>query len=155
MTLSHVTVALSFIPGSTHPRHGSSPAYAGLLHTNEYLREHEILTVELLSPRPRWNRRWCYHRPASIKLCDNHHYVGNTRTVPSGINSAATVASIKVLFRGIKASFRSFSCSGSRHFALSGAAFQLHAGQFARFPAWRYCKSRVYAWLHSGFSSNF
>ena len=51
MTLSHVTVALSFIPGSTHPRHGSSPAYAGLLHTNEYLREHEKDRNEAFMPR--------------------------------------------------------------------------------------------------------
>ena len=50
MTLSLATVALSFIPGSTHPCHGSSLAYAGLLRTNEHLREHEILTSALLSP---------------------------------------------------------------------------------------------------------
>ena len=37
-------------------------------------------------------------------LCDNHHSVGNIITVPSGINPRATVASIKALFRGVKAS---------------------------------------------------
>ena len=37
-------------------------------------------------------------------LCENHHRVGNTLTVQSDINPRATVTSIKVLFRGIKAS---------------------------------------------------
>ena len=37
-------------------------------------------------------------------LCESHHSVGNIITVPSGINPRATVASIKVLFRGINAS---------------------------------------------------
>ena len=36
-------------------------------------------------------------------LCENHHRFGNTITVQSDINPRATVASIKVLFRGIKA----------------------------------------------------
>ena len=45
-----------------------------------------------------------YHRSASKPLCDNRHSAGNVITVPSGINPRATVASIKVLFRGIKAS---------------------------------------------------
>lgn len=50
MTLSHVTVAAVFSPDSTNTRYGSSPAYAGLPHTNEYLREHEMLTFDLFSP---------------------------------------------------------------------------------------------------------
>ena len=149
------TVALSFIPGFTHPCHRSSLIYAGLPHMNEHLCDHEILTSDLLSPRPGWNRRWCYHRSVPKKPCDNHHSVGNIITVQSGISSRATVASIKVLFRGIKASIRSFSCSGSRHFAPLNAVFQLRTGQSADFPAWRYCKSCIYAWLHSGISSNF
>lgn len=37
-------------------------------------------------------------------LCESHHSVVNTLTVQSGISSRATVASIKVLFRGVKAS---------------------------------------------------
>ena len=37
-------------------------------------------------------------------LCKSHHSVGNIITVPSGINPRATVASIKVLFRSVKAS---------------------------------------------------
>ena len=93
-----------FIPDSTHPRHRSFLVYVGLPHTNEHLREHEIHTPNLLSPRPGWNRRWCYHRSIPKPLCDNRHNVGNVATVPSGINPRATVASIKVLFRGIKAS---------------------------------------------------
>ena len=47
-------------------------------------------------------------------LCESHHSVGNIITVPSGINPRATVASIKVLFRGIKASIHT-------RFALSHA----------------------------------
>ena len=47
-------------------------------------------------------------------LCKSHHSVGNIITVPSGINPRATVASIKVLFRGIKACIQP-------HFALSHA----------------------------------
>ena len=58
----------------------------------------------LLSPKPGWNRRWCYHRQALKMLCESHHSVDNTLTVPSGINPRATVASIKVLFRSVKAS---------------------------------------------------
>ena len=109
MTLSLATVALSFIPGSTHSRYGSSLAFAGLPHTNAHLSDQVfiiiLLTSALLSPRPGWNRRWCYHRSAPKPLCDNRHSVVNTLMVPSGINPRATVASIKVLFRGIKALF--------------------------------------------------
>ena len=116
--LIHATVARLFIPGSTHPRYGSSLAYAGLHHTNEHLCDHVVITIlltsALLSPRPGWNRRWCYHRQALKPLCDNRHSVGNIITVPSGINPRATVASIKVLFRGINASTHT-------HFALSHA----------------------------------
>ena len=64
----------------------------------------EILTSALLSPRPGWNRKWCYHRSVPKPLCESHHGVVNTLTVQSDINPRATVASIKVLFRGIKAS---------------------------------------------------
>lgn len=101
--LIHATVAHVFILGSTHPRHRNSLVYAGLLYMNEYLCDHEILTAALLSPRPGWNHRWCYHRQALKPLCDNRHSAGNVITVPSGINPRATVASIKGHFRGIKA----------------------------------------------------
>ena len=47
------------------------------------------------------------HWAAPKPLCDNRHSAGNVITVPSGINPRATVASIKVLFRGIKASIHS------------------------------------------------
>ena len=108
MTLSLATVTPAFIPGSTNSCYGSSLVYAGLPHTNEHLCYHMVITIlltsDLLSPRPGWNRRWCYHRQAPITLCDNRHSVGNVITVPSGINPRATVASIKVLFRGVKAS---------------------------------------------------
>ena len=111
-------VALAFIPGSTHLRYSSSLAFAGLPHTNEHLCDHVVITIlltsALLSPRPGWNRRWCYHRQALKPLCESHHSVGNIITVPSGINPRATVASIKVLFRGIKACIQP-------HFALSHA----------------------------------
>ena len=99
-------------------RYGSFPAYAGFPHTNEHLCDHVFITIlltsALLSPRPGWNRRWCYHRQALKPLCDSHHSVGNTITVQSDINPRATVASIKVLFRGIKASIHT-------RFALSHA----------------------------------
>ena len=54
------------------------------------------------------------HHQAPKPLCESHHSVGNIITVPSGINPRATVASIKVLFRGIKACIQP-------HFALSHA----------------------------------
>ena len=126
MTLSFATVAPSLaliaptlatvshvlIPDSTHPRYGNSPAYAVLPHTNEHLRKHEILTSALSSPRPGWNRRWCYHRSVPKPLCESHLSVGNTITVQSGINPRATIASIKMLFRGINVSIQP-------HFALA------------------------------------
>ena len=46
-------------------------------------------------------------------LCESHRSVGNIITVPSGINPRATVASIKVLFRGIKASI--YTCFALSH----------------------------------------
>ena len=48
------------------------------------------------------------------KLCESHHSIVSTLTVQSDINPRTTVASIKVLFRGIKASIQP-------HFALSHA----------------------------------
>ena len=110
IVLSPATVAHVFIPGSTHPRHRSFLVYAGLPQTNE----HKIISTNLLSPRPGWNRRWCYHGPAPITLCESHHSIVSTLTVPSGINPRATVASIKVLFQGVKASIQP-------HFARSHA----------------------------------
>jgi len=56
-------------------------------------------------------------------------------TVQSGISSRATVASIKVLFGGVKASFQPFSCLNPQLFAPLEAVFQLRTGQFASFPA--------------------
>lgn len=48
-------------------------------------------------------------------LCESHRSVGNIITVPSGINPRATVTSIKVLFRGVKASFHTrFALSHAR-----------------------------------------
>lgn len=118
MTLSLATVSHVLIPGSTHSRYGSSLAYAGLPHTNEHLCDHVFITIlltsDLLSSRPGWNRRWGYHCSAQITLCESHHSIGNIITVPSGINPRATVASIKVLSRGVKA-------SNWPHFALSHA----------------------------------
>ena len=148
------------IPGSTHSRYGSSLAYAGLPHTNELLCDHVVITIlltsALLSPRPGWNRRWCYHRQALKPLCESHHSIVSTLTVPSGINPRATVASIKVFFRVIEASIQP-------HFDLFHARVSgiLHydecyiapmQGNFM--PTWRYCKSCIYTRLRSGFSSN-
>ena len=108
ISLIHAMVAPAFISDSTHLRYGSAPAYAGLPHTNEYLCDHVVITITLtaalLSPRPGWNRRWCYHRQVPKPLFESHCSVGNTITVQSDINPRATVASIKVLFRGVKVS---------------------------------------------------
>lgn len=48
--------------------------------------------------------RMLYELQALKPLCESNHSVGNIITVPSGINPRTTVASIQVLFRGIKAS---------------------------------------------------
>ena len=59
--------------------------------------------------------------PGSPKpLCESHHSIVSTLTVPSGINPRATVASIKVLFRGIKASIHTrFVFSHARALGIS------------------------------------
>ena len=159
--LIYATVAAAFIPGSTHSCYGSSLVYAGLPHTNEYLRNHVfiiiLLTSALSSTRPGWNRRWGYHYAAQITLCESHHSVGNIITVPSGINPRATVASIKVFFRVIKASIQPHS--DSFHARVSGILHYHECyiapmqGNFM--PTWRYCKRCIYAWLYSGILSNF
>ena len=122
--LIHATVAPAFIPCSTHSCYGSSLAFAGLPHTNEYHCDHVVITItltpDLLSSRPGWNRRWGYHCSDQITLCESPHSVGNIITVPSGINSRATVASIKVFFRGIKASIHTrFVLAHARTFSIS------------------------------------
>ena len=163
MTLSHVTVALSFIPGSAHPCHGSSLAYAGLPHTNEHLCDHVFiiisLTSALLSPRPGWNRRWCYHRQVSKPLCESHRNLstslhGAIRHKPTSYRCIH-----KCAFSGHKRLNSTSSCPLSRpwprHFALLNAVFRLHLGHSANFLAWRYCKSCIYARFHSGISSSF
>ena len=48
-------------------------------------------------------------------LCESHRSVGNIITMPSGINPRATVASIQVLFRGIKASIHTRSALSHAH----------------------------------------
>ena len=163
MTLSLATVAPAFIPGSTHPCHGSSPSYAGLPHTNEHLYDHVFiiitLTSALLSSRPGWNRRWCYHRQVPKPLCESHRNLG---TSPHGAirHKLTSYRRIhKSAFSGRKilelTSFCPLSRPWSRHFVLLNAVFRLHSGHSANFPAWRYCKSCIYAWFHSGISSNF
>lgn len=156
MTLSLATVAPAFIPGFTHPCNGSSLAFAGLPHTNEHLCDHVVITIllisALLSPRPGWNRRWCYHRQVPKLLCDNHHSaIRHKPTSYSRIHKSA--------FSGHKSlnsiSFFPLSRPWSRHFALLNAVFRLHARQFAGFPAPRHRKSRIYARLRFGFISNF
>ena len=163
MTLSHATVTLSFIPGSTRPCHGSSLAYAGLPHTDEHLCDHVVITITLtstlLSPRPGWNRRWCYHRQVPITLCDNHSIISTSSHSaiwhkPTNYGRIHTSA-----FSGHKSlnshSFCPLSRPCFRHFALLDAVFQPHVGQFANFLAWRYCKSCIYTRFHSGISSIF
>ena len=61
-----------------------------------------------------------YHRQAPKPLCERHRSVGNTITVQSDINPRATVASIKVLFRGIKALIHTrFALSHAHAFGIS------------------------------------
>ena len=157
--LIHATVAPAFIPGSTHPCHGSSLVYAGLPYTNEHLREHENLTPNLLSPRPGWNRRWCYHRSTPITLCDNHSIISRSSYSAIWHKPTSYGRIHKRAFSGHKClhstSFCPLSRPGFRHFALLNAVFQLHIEHFANFSAWRYCKSRIYARFCSGISSNF
>ena len=159
----HATVALFFIPGSTHPCHGSFLAFAGLPHTNEHLCDHVVITItltsDLLSPRPGWNRRWCYHRQAPKPLCESHRNLG---TSPHGAirHKLTSYSRIhKSAFWGRKSlestSFCPLTHPCSQHFALSGVLYRPSVGQFADFLAWCYCKSYICAWLHSGFSSNF
>lgn len=137
MTLSHATVTLSFIPGSTRPCHGSSLAYAGLPHTDEHLCDHVVITITLtstlLSPRPGWNRRWCYHRQVPITLCDNHSIISTSSHSaiwhkPTNYGRIHTSA-----FSGHKSlnshSFCPLSRPCFRHFALLDAVFQPHVGK--------------------------
>lgn len=97
------------------------------------------------------------HHQAPKPLCESHHSVGNIITVPSGINPRATVASIKVFFRVIKASIQPHS--DSFHARVSGILHYHECyiapmqGNFM--PTWRYCKRCIYAWLYSGILSNF
>ena len=141
--LIYATVTPAFIPGSTHPCHGSSPAYAGLLHTNGHLCDHVFITITLtsalLSPRPGWNRRWCYHRQAPKPLCESYHNLGTSphgaiRHKPTSYGRIHTSA-----FSGHKhlnsTSFCPLLRLGSRHFALLNAVSQPHVGHFANFSA--------------------
>lgn len=92
-------------------------------------------------------------------LCESHRNLGTSphgaiRHKPTSYGRIHTRA-----FSGHKSlnstSFCPLSRPGSRHFALLNAVFQLHIEHFAGFPAQRYCKSCIYARLHSGISSNF
>ena len=51
-------------------------------HTNEHLCDHVFITIlltsALLSPRPGWNLRWCYHRQVPKPLCENHRNLGTS-----------------------------------------------------------------------------
>ena len=149
-----VTLPLCLVPSQCtllRPCYGSSLAFAGLPHTNEHLCDHVFITIlltsVLLSPRPGWNRRWCYHCSVPKPSCDNRHSIVSTLTVQSDINPRTTVASIKVFFRGIKASIHTrFALTPpfSRHFALSDVLYRHRIQQFANFLAWRYCKNCIY-----------
>lgn len=118
MTLSHVTVAPSFMPD--YPTRMSiftamwlSPS---LSHPTCYLQDRDEIADDVIITKPR-NR---YVKVTVISL--------HPLTVQSDINPRATVASIKVLFRGIKASIQP-------HFALSDTLYRLCIQQFTGFPA--------------------
>lgn len=141
MTLSLATVAPAFISDSTHPRYGSSLALAGLHHRNEHLCDHMfitiLLTAALLSSRPGWNRRWCYHRQVPKPLCESHRNLG---TSPHGAirHKPASYGCIhKRALSGHKSlnstSFCPLSRPWSRHFALSRVPYRPYAGQSASF----------------------
>lgn len=144
-----------FIPGSTHPRHRSFLVYAGLPQTNE----HKIISTNLLSPRPGWNRRWCYHGSSPDNAMWKspqyrqypHSAIWHKTTSYGRIHKSA--------FSGRKSlnltSFCPLSRSISRHFALLEAVFQLYTGQFTNFLTPRHRKRCIYAWLHSGIFFNF
>lgn len=150
IVLSPATVAHVFIPGSTHPHHRSFLVYAGLPQTNE----HKIISTNLLSPRPGWNRRWCYHGPAPITLCKSHRNLGTSPHSAIRHKPTSYGRIHKSAFSGRKSlnstSFCPLSRSISRHFALLEAGFQLYAGQFTNFLTPRHRKRCIYAWLHSG-----
>ena len=156
MTLSHVTVTPAFIPDSTHPRYGSSSAYAGLPHTNEHLCDHVVITIlltsALLSPRPGWNRRWCYHRSIPKPLCESHRNLG---TSPHSAIRHKPTSYRRIHKRALSGCKSLNSRSNSWHFALLEAVFQLHTGQFTSFLAPRHRKRCIYARFHSGNFSNF
>ena len=113
------TVTPAFSPGSTHPCYGSAPAYAGLHHRNEHLCDHVFIIILLTSALYLQDRDEIaddvIHHQAPKPLCESHHSVGNIITVPSGINPRATVASIQVLFRIIKASIHTRSALSHAH----------------------------------------
>ena len=133
MTLSLATVTPAFIPSSTHSCYGSSLVYAGLPHTNEHLCYHLsitiLLTSALLSPRPEWNRRWCYHRQALKMLCESHRNLG---TSPHGAIRHKLTSYRRIhknAFSGHKSlishSFCPCSRPHSQHFALSDVLIAL------------------------------
>ena len=161
--LIYATVTPAFIPGSTHPCHGSSLAYAGLHHTNEHLCDHVFIpflpTSALLSPRPGWNRRWCYHCSAPITLCDNHSIISTSSHSAIWHKPTGYGRVHKSTLWGRRSlnltSFCPLLRSSSRHFALLEAVFQLYTGQFTNFLAPRHRKRCIYARFHSGISSNF
>ena len=102
--LIHATVAPLLMPD--YPTRMSISAAMWLSpscsHPTCYLQDRDEIADDVIIAQPR-NR--------CVKVT---HSVGNIITVPSGINPRATVASIKVLFRGIKASIHT-------RFALSHA----------------------------------
>lgn len=68
-------------------------------------REHVLPSEKAFAYKMRMDAMKHQGRATSAQpLCEIHRSVGNIITVPSGINPRATVASIKGLFRGVKAS---------------------------------------------------
>lgn len=123
--LIHATVAPLLLPD--YPTQMSISATMWLSpscsHLPCYLQDRGEIADDVIITKPR-------NRYVKITVLSVHPL-----TVPSGINPRATGASIKVLFRGIKASIhtRPLSRLDSRHFALPDAVFQPHVGQTADF----------------------
>lgn len=121
--------------------------------------EHKIISTNLLSPRPGWNRRWCYHRQVPKPLCKSHRNLGTSPHSAIWHKPTSYGRIHKSAFSGRKSlnltSFCPLSRSISRHFALLEAVFQLYTGQFTNFLTPRHRKRCIYAWLHSGIFSIF
>lgn len=88
----HATVALAFIPD--YPTRMSISATMRFSQPTCYLQDRDEIADDVIIAQS----QKCYVKVTTVSV---HPF-----TVPSGINPRATVASIKVLFRGIKSSIQ-------------------------------------------------